>query len=158
VSDCRRFRNGVLSLDDIGKFGLRCFDLTDEAVSAPRQSFDVLGIVGGIAEGFTQLVNGSVQAMTEIDESILRPEQVAQLVARDQFSGTRDEHLQHPERLTGEFETDSVLPEFLRPEICLERAEAETMIQVISGHNRHLRLAACSAGAWSVPTITFLTP
>ena len=62
------------------------FDLSDEAVATSRQSFDVAGFVGRIAQDVTKLFDGTVQAGIEVNKSVSRPEFLAELFARNDFA------------------------------------------------------------------------
>ena len=70
--------------------------MSNEPVAPPRQGFNKLGRVGGVAECVPHFLDGCVQAVFEIDEGIRFPKPLAQVVTRDKFARPleqRDEDL-----------------------------------------------------------------
>jgi hypothetical protein len=59
----------------------------NKAITATRESFDVARIVGRIAEGLTQFVHRSVQAMAEVHKGILRPDSFSQFFPGHELAG-----------------------------------------------------------------------
>ena len=71
----------------------------NEAVAAPGNGLDEAGRLRGIAQRFAQAVDDGVQTVLEVDERAVRPEALAQLLARDQIPGPIQQLDQHFERL-----------------------------------------------------------
>ena len=65
----------------------RAFDRRNEAVAAPRHGLDEAWRLGRIAQRLAQAVDDGVQTVLEVDERAVRPESLAQLLARDQIAG-----------------------------------------------------------------------
>ena len=58
----------------------------EKAVATLRNGLDEAGSTRGIPEGATKLGDGGVQAGVEFDERVVRPQELPQLLARDQFA------------------------------------------------------------------------
>src|SRR6476659_8039636 len=70
-------------------FGSFCghqpFDGGDESISTTRQRFNVARVLGVIAERVADLFDREVQAMFEIDESLVPPDLAPKLFTRDEL-------------------------------------------------------------------------
>src|SRR5262249_39948928 len=99
----------------------------NKAVTALGESFNEARAVGGVAEGFSQLVDGLVQAVIEIDEGVGGPEFVAQLLAGNDFTGMFQKHDQDLEGLFLEPDLRAMLTQFTGPQIDLKRAKANAL-------------------------------
>ena len=94
---------------------VHALDARDEAVAAPVQRFDEARPLGVVAEHGAQPLDGGVEAVLEVDERAVRPQPVAQLVARQQFARMFEHHRQHGERLILQPKPHAVLAQFARP-------------------------------------------
>src|SRR6516165_3957148 len=97
----------------------------EEAVAAAGQSLDEARIVGGIAQGFAQLVDGGSQAVVEVNESVRRPVLLAQLLASHHFAGVLKKNGQYVNGLVVNLDTFDLLPQFSRGEVHIERPKAQ---------------------------------
>jgi hypothetical protein len=82
--------------------GFDALDRYEEAIAATRKSFNVVGMFGGIGESLAQLVDGFVEAILEVDESLGGPETLPDFFASDNYAGVLEKHEENLERLTGE--------------------------------------------------------
>ena len=71
----------------------------DESVADLWQSLDKARLVRRITQHIAQPREHVIQAVVEIDVDMACPETLAQLVARDDFTGFREELAQYLERL-----------------------------------------------------------
>src|SRR5690348_17931781 len=65
---------------------------SEESVTPARQRFDKF--VGGILERLTQSLDGSVDAVVELDDGAVRPKLLLQLFACNQLTRTLEQHRQ----------------------------------------------------------------
>jgi hypothetical protein len=84
----------------------------DESVSAAGDGFDVARLVGGIAQGPPEPINGGVEAMIEVDKRAVAPDFGEQLLARHQFTGLFEEGQQDLEGLAGQPDSTAIFEEF----------------------------------------------
>lgn len=117
------------------KRGDRCelFDGSDEAVAATGKGFDEAGIVGGVAQGFAELVDSGVEAVAEIDEGVIGPNTLAELIAGDELAGVLEESGQDLKGLARKLDANAGLAEFTRAQVHRERAEAKARFNEV-GH------------------------
>lgn len=85
---------------------------SDKAIAVPGQRFDEAGRRGVVPQGLTQSFDGTVDAVFEIDEGILRPELLPDLFAGHQFAWTFQQHGQDLEGLTVQLNLQSLLAQF----------------------------------------------
>lgn len=100
-------------------------DRHQEAVAAPGQRLDKAGVIGGVAEGFSQFVDRCIQPIVEIDEGILRPQLGAQLFTTDQFTRTLQQEREHLKRLFLQLDPLTLLPQLTAAHIHLKRCKAK---------------------------------
>src|SRR5690348_17008371 len=62
------------------------FDWCDQSVSAPRQSFDVIGMVRIVSERLAQDRHCNVNASIEFHDGIVRPKNLPDFLAGDNFA------------------------------------------------------------------------
>lgn len=91
-----------------------------ETVAAAREGFDETGVVGRIAQGLAQLVDGLVQAVIEIDERVGGPEPITQFFASDDLAGIFKQHCQNLYRLLLNLDLDAFFTKFSRAQIQLK--------------------------------------
>jgi len=124
-----RFRGSDVVSDD--------FYLGDKAVALLRKGLDITWRVGVVVECLTQLLNGGVEAVLEINEGVLRPEAFAEVVAGDDFAGAFQQDGQNFDRLAVEVELVAELEEFAGLGIELKGPKADPL--TCCGGQRHLR-------------------
>jgi len=78
------------------------FDWRDQSVSAPRQSFNVLGMVGIVCERLSQDRHGDVNASIEFHDAIVRPKNLPYFLAGNNFALPLHQDSQNPEGLLAE--------------------------------------------------------
>ena len=125
---------GAVGTEFVGTGGEFVLHGGDEAVSAAGEGFDVTGAGSGISQGFAHLVNGSVEAVVEVDEGVGGPELLLQLFARDDVSGMIEEQSEHLEGLALQAQLDATLAQFSRAEVELEDSETRDLA-VDLGHD-----------------------
>src|SRR5262245_7290028 len=101
--------------DRLAAGAVDAFDACDEAVTAAMQRFDEARAVGVVAEHRAEPLHGGIQPVLEVHERAVRPETIAQLVARQQLARMLEHQSQHGERLILQPEPDAVLSELTRP-------------------------------------------
>src|SRR5882762_5979018 len=62
-------------------------DRGEKAVAATRESFDEARIFSGITQGVAQALDGGIQAVIEVHESVRRPQPASQLLPGDHLAG-----------------------------------------------------------------------
>jgi len=85
---------------------------SDKAIAVPGQRFDEAGRRRVVPQGFAQSFDGTVDAVLEIDEGILRPELLPDLFAGHQFARALQQHGQDLEGLTMKLDFQSLLAQF----------------------------------------------
>src|SRR5207244_1798340 len=98
---------------------------SQEPIPSPRQSLDEPRIVRRFAQRFPQLVNGSIQAVVEIDEGFGLPELGAQLFAGDDFAGPLQEQGEDMERLFLELNPHALLAQLPCAQVHLEGSKPQ---------------------------------
>src|SRR6202007_47904 len=93
---------------------------SDKSISAPGEGLHVARRRGGVSEGFPHLVDGGVQAMIEVDESVGRPKFLAALIASHNVSRAFQEKRQDLNRLALQTEFHPALAKFACVEVELE--------------------------------------
>jgi len=96
-----------------------------ETVAAAGESFDVGRMIGRIGEGLAEFVDGFVEAVFEVDESLGGPEALLYFVAGDDGTRMLEKHDEDFERLAGKTELDAMLAKLASGDIHFERVEAE---------------------------------
>jgi hypothetical protein len=99
-------------------------DLAYEAITLPGNSLDIARIIGRISQGVPQSPYRGVDAMVELDNGLVRPEALPNLLARDYFAGRFEKHLQDLEGLLLESNPVSLFAQFAPSTVQLEWAEA----------------------------------
>ena len=73
---------------------------SQEAVPTAGQGFDEAGIVGGVAEGFAQFIDGGTKAVIEVDDRVGAPETLLDLFAGNHFAGFFQEESEYAKGLS----------------------------------------------------------
>ena len=85
-------------------------------------------LIAGAAQRTTELFDGGVQPLVEIDGDAVRPEQLLQFFAADNFSVAFQQGDENLKRLILQPNRNASLEEFARPEICLEQTETDPIL------------------------------
>ena len=80
-----------------------------ETVAMPRNRLDKLGTFRIILQGPSQTLHGRVQAMFKINKSVLWPEPIAQVFARNQFAGALQQKGEQLQGLAGDLQSHPML-------------------------------------------------
>src|SRR5262249_11481130 len=113
---------------------------SDEAVASTRDRLDKARLIGRLAEGVAQFLNGRVDAMVELDDGVVRPQSQPDLVAQHDVAGMIEHHDQNPDRLLAQLDADAALAQFPRPNIEFEGPKTiETRWRSVGHDPRALR-------------------
>ena len=93
---------------------VHALDSRDEAVAAAMQRLDEARPLGVVAEHGAQPLDRGVQTVLEVDERAVRPQPVAQLVARQQFARMFEHQREHGERLILQAKPHAVFAQLAR--------------------------------------------
>src|SRR5262249_20338386 len=74
-------------------------DLSDEAIAAASNGFDITRLFCVISEGGPDLVDGEVDATFEVDEGVVAPDVPMDFFAGDDLSGALCQEQENGERL-----------------------------------------------------------
>lgn len=96
----------------------------NEAISNPRNRFDVAGRACRIAESVAKLLDGFVQPVIEVDEDIRGPETSPQFVTRDDLARPLQQNREDLNWLLRQANPRAVLRELAGAWIELEKSEA----------------------------------
>ncbi len=121
----RRVRLCGLGMLYAGGGGMQDVDGGDEAVASLGERLDVAGAVGGVAEGFADLVDGGAEGVVEVDDRVTTPEAEVEVFPGDDLSGALEERGQNLKRLRLQLDAETGLPEFAALEVHLEEPEGE---------------------------------
>ena len=97
----------------------------DESITFPGKGLDKAGIVGRIAQSITQLLDGSVDAVFEVDEAPIRPEGGTQLFTGDDRARVFEKQREKAEGLALKLDERAFPPEFTPVKVGFEDAEAD---------------------------------
>jgi len=112
----------------------RKFHRGEEAVSAPRERFHETGILGGVAQGVAQALDGRVQAMIEVYKRIGWPQAGVKIFPGNNFTGTLEKHGQDLQGLFLEANFDAVAAQLSRAKVYLKDSKADNSVCGISRH------------------------
>ena len=97
----------------------------DKPVTATRNSLHIARLVRRIPQRQAQLLDGSVDAVVELDNRVIRPQLLANLLPRHQLAGRFQQHFQNLEGLFLKANLAVVLVQFSGFEVQLEGSEAD---------------------------------
>src|SRR6266699_5913946 len=118
-------------------------DVGEETVAATGDGLNEARILRRVAQRFTNLVDGFVQAVIEVDDR-LAPNFLAQFLSGYQLSGVFQQHRQDLKRLLLQPDAQAALGQFAGSNIDLEDTKPQPPGWVIGlSHSRH-ELAKCS--------------
>jgi hypothetical protein len=125
---------------DFGEFGVGVGDgfddanRGDEAVAAAGECFDEAGILGGVAEGFADLVDGRAEGVVEVDYGVFTPEACLEFFAGDDLAGLFQEGGEDLEGLPLQLDAEACFPELPCLQIDLIEPEAEPRVANLAHH------------------------
>ena len=97
----------------------------DEAIASFGECLDKAGTVGGVAEGFADLVDGGAEGVVEVNDRVTTPETQLELLPGDDLAGVLEERGENFKRLRLQLDPETSLPEFTALEVHLEEPEGE---------------------------------
>ena len=100
-----------------------------QPIALPANGFDVLGVIGRIAQCLPQLLDGGVDAVIKLDHGIVGPQIVPDFLPADEPSVAVHQHTQDTETLILEDYTAIALPQFARSEIDVKDTEPHPIWQ-----------------------------
>ena len=112
----------------------------EEAVAAPSNSFDEAGILRGVAEGFTDLVDRLVEPVVEIHERVRGPEFLLKFLATDDLAGVLEQHRQELEGLLLKPDPQAALAQFAGTKIQLENPKREPPADLMVSFHEQVNL------------------
>jgi len=83
-------------------------DWSEKAVTMPRDGLKVERIVGVVAQGCPDLLDALIDALLEVNESVVSPELLLNFVARHQLAGVAGEQCEEFEGLGRKFQQCAV--------------------------------------------------
>jgi len=78
----------IVRLGEWGFFNrwFRRSDVSDETIAALGDSFDETGMIGGVFEGVAEFVYPFVETVVVVNERVVRPQALAELVASNDLA------------------------------------------------------------------------
>ena len=110
-------------------------DRGNETVTSLRERLNIAGAVCGVAEGFTDLIDGGAERVVEVDDGVSTPEAKLKILPGNDLTGTLEEHGENLKGLRLQLDPETSLPEFAALEIHLEEPEGEFRV---GDRGRHL--------------------
>ncbi len=107
---------------------------SDEAVSSPRQSFHKTRALGRVSQYLADLLDGGVDAVLEVYESVGRPEPFLNLFSGDHLSRAFEKHRQDLKWLACQLEFQPALVQIAGAKIGLEESEANDLLPELLLH------------------------
>jgi hypothetical protein len=101
------------------------FDLHKKAVTAPSNSFDKAGTLGGVAESLTDFIDRFVEPVVEIYKSVCRSEFFLEFLASYDLAVVLKQHRHDLEGLFLEANSKAVLAQFASAKIYFENPKTE---------------------------------
>src|ERR1700730_2371818 len=111
------------------------FHFTDEAISPPRQSFNVLGLFNRVSQSLPQPRHGIVNAMIEIHERVGRPQPIPQLPTGHYLAAPFRQNGKNGQGTSVDWQSYLTFAQFIRAHVKLENAE--TNYPAVAGGGRH---------------------
>jgi hypothetical protein len=106
----------------------------DETVAAAGEGFDEAGVLGRVAEGFADLIDGGAEGVVEVDDGVFAPETGLEFFAGYYLAGLLKESSEDLEGLALELDAESGFPELSGLQIDLVETEAESRIGNLARH------------------------
>src|SRR5437762_1952195 len=96
-----------------------------EPVAATRERLNKPGALSVIAECLSQLTDGTVDRIIEINVGVPRPQPLLNIFPGDDLTRAFNKHAENLKRLLLQLESDAVLSKFSRP--CVQLKDTEPM-------------------------------
>src|SRR5208282_2977270 len=90
---------------------------SNETIAALGKRFDESWIVCLVAQGLAQFLDGRVQAVIEVHESVFGPKPLAKLLSRDHLPGLLQQHRQYLEGLLLKLDPVALLGQLPRTQV-----------------------------------------
>jgi len=100
------------------------FDWTYETISPTGKSLNVGGTFGVISKSCADLLNAEIQALVEIDKSLIAPDVISDLLSSNDLTCTLHQKHKHPGGLWSELYAQSILFQLSRSKFQRELGEA----------------------------------
>jgi|SRR5579863_2058524 len=123
----------------------------NEPVSSPGQCLNKARVVGGVAQGFAQLVDCRVQAVVEINERVLRPYLRTQFFVSDDIARSLQQNYEYLKRLILQLDAFALLRSSPTPTSTSNVAKRR-----IFGGRVYRAISLLCVTASLVPPLTFL--
>jgi hypothetical protein len=101
-------------------------DWCDEAVASAGEGLDEAWVVGGVAEGFADFVDGGAEGVVEVDGGVFAPEAELEVFAGDNFAGLLQKSREDFEGLALDLDAPARFPQFFCLQVGFEEAEADS--------------------------------
>jgi hypothetical protein len=73
--------------------------LTDKAIAQPDEGLDIARVIGRLTQRIPQPLDCRVDIVIELDNGLVRPQALPNLLTRDYFARGFEEHLEYLNRL-----------------------------------------------------------
>ena len=116
-------------------------DIGEKPVATTGNGLDKARILGRIAEGVSNLADGFVETVIEVDDR-LRPDLCAQFLPADQFSWPFQQHSQQSKGLLLQWQALAMLRQLADSRIGFENPKSQTLVRVVGSlvlHGRKIR-------------------
>ena len=108
----------------LGRPSIRRFHRSDKTVPSLGESLNEARIGRGIIEGGADFANGGRDAVLKIDERLVRPETLLELVSRDDFAGPLQQGAEDLKGLLLEADLDAALAQLAAEDVELKDSES----------------------------------
>src|SRR5262252_2169403 len=98
----------------------------------PRDCLNELGILRRVAKGFAQSLDGVVESLLKIYESVGRPDLPSQRLTAHNFAGVFQQNLQDLKWLLLKLDPQALLAQFYGFDVCFEVPEADRIARRMS--------------------------
>src|ERR1700740_2645158 len=95
----------------------------EKPVAAARQRLHIPRLLGGIAKGFSNFVDGGVQALVEVHEGVGGPQLLTKFLAGDDSAGVFEQQREHLEGLILQANLQPILSQLAGREVRLKNSE-----------------------------------
>src|ERR1700722_11812615 len=108
----------------------------NKAISTTRESLDEAWIVGGVAEGFADLIDGCAKGVVKVADSVFTPQERLQILAGDDLARPFEQGGEHLEWLALQLDLTARLPQLSRLQIRLVESKGDFRTALQSGRHR----------------------
>jgi hypothetical protein len=109
---------------------------TDPAVAPALDRLNEDWVVGGVAKGVAQTLDGAADGPVEIDVDVGRPKCLAKFLVSHDRMGTAQQQRQHAEREILEANLDAIASEFASAEVGFENTKADNCRRRLCGAHK----------------------